>query len=93
MRCALPHAEWIAGDGPYALIAWCGTPTVTLHQTEAAAQAAKDLLDDIGCGGALRAGARHEEGRNRGDEGEPADTWRLVPAVHGFALCSRSLSS
>ena len=51
-------AAWIGGDGPYALLAWCKTLTVTLHQTMEEAEKSKASIDQIGCGGACS--RRHE---------------------------------
>lgn len=56
--CMFPRALWIMGDGPYALLAWCGQLTVTLHPTRERAEAAQHLLDKTGCGG--RCTNRHE---------------------------------
>ena len=70
-RCSEPHAsysdfadkhwkeaEWISGDGPYALLAHCGVLTVTLHPTERKAEESKALIDRTGCGSGC--GRRHE---------------------------------
>ena len=37
-HCMLPRAGWIAGDGPFAVIAWCGVTSVTLHPDVEAAE-------------------------------------------------------
>jgi len=56
MRCAIPNAEWIDGEGEWALIAWCRVPTVTLWPDQTSAQ---DALDRLGpCGGFCH--RRHE---------------------------------
>jgi hypothetical protein len=44
----LPSAAWVSGDGPYALVAWCRVPTVTLWTTR---DKAKRVLADLdACG-------------------------------------------
>jgi hypothetical protein len=53
-----PSAEWIEGDGPIALVAYCRHLTVTLWQNSDDANGEKKLIDDTGCGG--RCGRRHE---------------------------------
>lgn len=50
MKCAIPRAVWIRGEGPYALIAWCGVPTVTLHETRELAEFHEDQIDRYYCG-------------------------------------------
>lgn len=56
MRCALPGAAWIDGEGEWALIAWCRAPTVTLWPDQASAL---DALGRLGaCGGFCQ--RRHE---------------------------------
>lgn len=44
-------AEWITGDGQFALLAHCRVLTVTLHQTMAQAEESKRFIDRMGCGG------------------------------------------
>lgn len=56
--CMLPTAAWIVGEGPFAVIAWCGTPTVSLHRDESDARQAFDFIDAHGCGGRC---TRHHE--------------------------------
>ena len=51
LRCAFKRIAWISGTGPYALIAWCGTTTITLWETHTAAADAQSALDSHGCGG------------------------------------------
>ena len=51
-------AAWIKGYGQYALLAWCRGLTITLHETEDGAKAAKRLIDEGACGGIC---ARHNE--------------------------------
>lgn len=58
MWCAIPNACWIVGDGPYALIAWCRVPSVTLWRTLAEAEASKTDIDRHSCGGMCN--GRHE---------------------------------
>jgi hypothetical protein len=58
MACAIPRAAWVMGEGEYASIAWCHTPTVILWDTLAEAESAKAMIDSTGCGG--RCYRRHE---------------------------------
>jgi hypothetical protein len=51
MRCAIPHAAWVVGEGEWALIAWCRTPTVTLWDTLEEAEQSRAWIDRYGCGG------------------------------------------
>lgn len=44
-------AEWIQGDGQFALLAWCRVLTVTLWPTIAEAEENKKFIDEMGCGG------------------------------------------
>ena len=44
------YAEWIHGDGEYALAARCGCLTVTLHKTLEDARKSKSQIDSTGCG-------------------------------------------
>src|SRR4051794_3885381 len=53
-KCRWPKAAWVAGDGPFALVAYCGTATVTLHETRAGAEASKRSIDWTACGGKCR---------------------------------------
>jgi hypothetical protein len=57
-KCVWPRAAWIAGQGPFAVVAWCDVLTVTLHQDHAAALEAKRITDASACGG--RCTGRHE---------------------------------
>lgn len=50
MKCAIPRAVWISGEGPFALIAWCEVPTVSLHETIELAERAKERIDCSACG-------------------------------------------
>jgi hypothetical protein len=52
MRCAIPGAAWVLGEGEWALIAWCRTPTVTLWDTLEEAEQSRAWLDRWACGGA-----------------------------------------
>lgn len=45
------EAEWITGDGQYALLAWCRVLTVTLWSTRAEAEEQKRFIDEYACGG------------------------------------------
>jgi hypothetical protein len=58
MQCAIPRAAWVDGDGPYAVIAWCRVPTVTLWRELADAERAKATIDHSACGGLCR--GRHD---------------------------------
>lgn len=57
-KCMFRRAAWIAGTGPYALIAWCSTPTITLWPTAEAAETQCRSLSRTACGG--RCTGRHE---------------------------------
>lgn len=50
-ECRWPRAAWVAGKGPFALVAFCDVPTVTLHETRESALASKRTIDDSACGG------------------------------------------
>ncbi|WP_280298760.1 hypothetical protein [Nocardia neocaledoniensis] len=50
MKCAIRRAAWVQGEGPYALIAWCGVPTVMLHPTLEAAEWSEEMIDRYACG-------------------------------------------
>ena len=56
--CAYPSAAWVVGDGSYAVIAWCRTPTITLWPKLDLAHAALTELNALACGG--RCTGRHE---------------------------------
>lgn len=58
LRCAFPTLSWVVGDGNYAVIAWCRTPTVTLWLKTDLAQAALTELNALACGG--RCVGRHD---------------------------------
>jgi hypothetical protein len=45
-----PGAEWIYGEGPFALLAHCEILTITLHDTRAKAEEAKRAIDETFCG-------------------------------------------
>lgn len=49
-RCRWPSAEWIAGDGPYAVAAYGRPLTIQLYATSEAAANARALIDETGCG-------------------------------------------
>jgi hypothetical protein len=57
-KCIWPHHVWIDGDGPFASVAYCQTPSVRyrtisvlLHATEAQARESLRLIDEAACGG------------------------------------------
>lgn len=69
-------AEWITGQGEFALVSRCGDYlTVTLHPTLADAEAEKDALDYLGCGGCCT--RRHEVAPTPADTPTP----KLPPAL------------
>lgn len=45
-----PEAEWIDGNGQYALLAHCGDLTITLWPTMQEAEKSKRSIDETGCG-------------------------------------------
>jgi hypothetical protein len=45
------RAEWVAGEGEYASLAWCRVLTVILFENKNDALMAKAGIDDIACGG------------------------------------------
>lgn len=45
------EAEWITGNGQFALLAWCKVLTVTLWSTTAEAEENKKFIDEMACGG------------------------------------------
>ena len=53
-----PKAEWIDGNGPWALLAHCGGLTVCLRQAKSEAEDQKAQIDKTGCG----AHCSHEHG-------------------------------
>jgi len=57
-RCIFRDAGWIAGDGPFAVIAWCGVSSVTLHPDVETASRSLATIGVTGCGG--RCARNHE---------------------------------
>jgi hypothetical protein len=49
-NCVWPRAEWILGEGPFALLAHCSVLTVTLHTTLESAENDKRMIDGGACG-------------------------------------------
>ena len=49
-HCMFQRAAWIAGDGPFAVIAWCGVSSVTLHPDVGTAERSLATVDATGCG-------------------------------------------
>jgi hypothetical protein len=45
------EAEWIQGNGQFALLAWCRVLTVTLCPTLEEAEKQKQFIDKYACGG------------------------------------------
>jgi hypothetical protein len=54
-----PEYGWISGNGRYALLAYCGTLTISLWSTYEDAMDAKQVIDLNGCGNACPEGS-HE---------------------------------
>jgi hypothetical protein len=50
-KCVWPRAVWIAGNGAFAVVAYCRAITITLHQDLDAARDALQTIDATGCGG------------------------------------------
>jgi hypothetical protein len=50
-KCLWPRACWIAGNGPWASLAYCRVLTIELHSTRERAEQAKRMIDSTGCGG------------------------------------------
>ena len=46
-----PDAEWIAGTGQWASVAYCRVTTIILFEDRAKAMEAKDVIDRTACGG------------------------------------------
>ena len=62
LRCAIPRAAWVHGEGEYATVAWCNQPTVLLCPTFEEAQAAKAGIDSTACGGRCQRAPRNHPG-------------------------------
>lgn len=45
-----PHAEWIVGNGRFALLAYCDVLTITLWPTYEEAIKSKAFIDKAACG-------------------------------------------
>jgi hypothetical protein len=57
-QCVWERPIWVTGEGPYASVSYCQTPsypertiTVMLHADEAAARRALEAIDSGACGG------------------------------------------
>jgi hypothetical protein len=50
-KCRWKHAEWIEGEGQFALLAHCRVLSVTLWPTLEEAKNSKSEIDASGCGG------------------------------------------
>jgi hypothetical protein len=60
-RCRWSRAEWVRGDGRWALLAHCDVLTVALHPTLEGAEKERAQIDRTGCGHACSvSGRRHE---------------------------------
>ena len=57
-ECYWKKAEWVSGEGPFAVLAHCRALTVTLHKTREKAEESQRFIDRFGCGGACD--RRHE---------------------------------
>ncbi|WP_306233864.1 hypothetical protein [Agrococcus beijingensis] len=53
-RCKVRGLAWITGRGDWALVAWCGNPTITLWPTETEAADRGSVLAAARCGRACR---------------------------------------
>ena len=49
--CIWRRAEYVTGDGPWALLTLCPPLEVSLHQTEEEAVSMRQMLDRCGCCG------------------------------------------
>ena len=54
------EAEWIQGDGQFALLAKCRVLTVTLWSTRTEAEKSKEEIDRTACGGGCFGASAHE---------------------------------
>jgi hypothetical protein len=52
--CRWPRAEWVEGQGPFALLAYCDVLTVMLHPSRELAEDSRRWIDHYGCGHACR---------------------------------------
>jgi hypothetical protein len=50
-KCVWPNAEWIDGDGPYAVLAYCRVLTITLHHDLTSAEQSLQTINESACGG------------------------------------------
>jgi hypothetical protein len=75
-KCIWRNAEWIKGEGPYAVLAYCSVLTITLHATEQSANDAINEIGETGCGEKC-------EGEHSLTEFAPLGQMR--PATHGQA--------
>jgi hypothetical protein len=57
-RCLWPHAAWVWGEGPVALLARCNVLTITLWPDLETALPSRRQIDSTGCGSFCR--RRHE---------------------------------
>ncbi|MGO1318496.1 MAG: hypothetical protein ACTMIR_15915 [Cellulomonadaceae bacterium] len=53
-KCVFSRAVWVTGNGPFAVVAWCGDLTVSLHPDVDTARSSKEFIDGHGCGGRCR---------------------------------------
>ncbi len=49
-KCRWPKACWVVGEGPWACVAGCGWPSISLWPTRDEALIAKEHIDAWGCG-------------------------------------------
>lgn len=57
-ECCWPHAAWVVGDGPYAVLAHCDMLSITLHDTPEAGRVALARVDELRC--CRKCDGRHE---------------------------------
>ncbi|GEN78706.1 hypothetical protein [Actinotalea fermentans] len=84
--CMFPRAAWITGDGPFAVLAWCGVTSVTLHADTDAATRALEIVNASGCGG--RCTRDHELVRLDLDAQTPTD--RRTVKMHRRAVLAEA---
>lgn len=50
-HCVFRDAAWVSGDGPFAVVVWCGVTHVSLHPDEPTAREELKTIGASGCGG------------------------------------------
>lgn len=84
-KCLFPRAEWIKGEGQYAVLAHCNVLTVWLFPTQAEAQDAKAAIDRTACGS--RCHKRHEITQIHQSDKAGAPTVTTSPTVTRCPTC------